>query len=352
MANTGIKNVLTLRKYVNGMVTSEVKNNVAGDPDYIAPYEDLVDCPTVLPTTTTTTSSTTTSTTITPPSTTVDITGVTAPIVQGDVDNYGATVGGTTTGNITYTWRVTKGEITGGTYDGSLRSVLTGTAASVPGIEVTWGLYGTGAGLIELDVTRGGVSNSDSETVNVLPLYYIFNACDGGTTVIDQLSTPPTMDQGLGQRYVDLSQQTAVYYVWSGFSQADSSGYPVVDLQAVTPTAYGCPSTSTTTLAPESITITGPFTAASAGESGIEYTVNTVYPTTEWVLTDQALAEFNPVDITITTSTSGTGTSTFEVTFGPYNGDGTETLRSQIIATSGNVTPQVSGTIEITQGPS
>lgn len=54
MANTGVKNVLTLRKYVNGVATSEFKANVSGDPDYIAPYVDLVDCP-VSGTTTTTT---------------------------------------------------------------------------------------------------------------------------------------------------------------------------------------------------------------------------------------------------------------------------------------------------------
>jgi hypothetical protein len=43
--NTGTKVVLTLRKYVNGVATSETKNNTVGDPDYIAPYEDLTDCP-------------------------------------------------------------------------------------------------------------------------------------------------------------------------------------------------------------------------------------------------------------------------------------------------------------------
>ena len=61
MANTGIKTVLTLRKYVNGIATDEVKTNSPSDPDYIAPYEDLVDCPIGLdPTTTTSTTTTTT----------------------------------------------------------------------------------------------------------------------------------------------------------------------------------------------------------------------------------------------------------------------------------------------------
>jgi hypothetical protein len=45
MANTGVKNVLTLRKYVNGEPTSFTKLNLVGDPDYIAPYEDIISCP-------------------------------------------------------------------------------------------------------------------------------------------------------------------------------------------------------------------------------------------------------------------------------------------------------------------
>lgn len=45
MANTGYKNVLTLRKYVDGDPTTITKVNVSTDPDYIAPYEDLTACP-------------------------------------------------------------------------------------------------------------------------------------------------------------------------------------------------------------------------------------------------------------------------------------------------------------------
>lgn len=65
MANTGIKNVLTLRKYINGVATSEVKPNEISDPDYIAPYEDLVSCPIGTTTTTTTTTAAPTTTTTT-----------------------------------------------------------------------------------------------------------------------------------------------------------------------------------------------------------------------------------------------------------------------------------------------
>ena len=47
MANTGKKIVLTLKEIENpgAVETGETKTNLASDPDYIAPYEDLVDCP-------------------------------------------------------------------------------------------------------------------------------------------------------------------------------------------------------------------------------------------------------------------------------------------------------------------
>ena len=45
MSNTGYKQILTLRKYVNGSATSETKTNVNTDPDYIAPYVDYSSCP-------------------------------------------------------------------------------------------------------------------------------------------------------------------------------------------------------------------------------------------------------------------------------------------------------------------
>lgn len=46
MANTGYKNWLTLRKYINGVATDETKTNDVSDPDYIAPVLDLTNCPT------------------------------------------------------------------------------------------------------------------------------------------------------------------------------------------------------------------------------------------------------------------------------------------------------------------
>lgn len=42
---TGNKVVTKLRKYINGYPTNEIKDNVQGDDDYIAPYEDVTACP-------------------------------------------------------------------------------------------------------------------------------------------------------------------------------------------------------------------------------------------------------------------------------------------------------------------
>ena len=44
MANSGYKNWLTLRKYINGVATDETKTNDAADADYIAPVIDLSAC--------------------------------------------------------------------------------------------------------------------------------------------------------------------------------------------------------------------------------------------------------------------------------------------------------------------
>ena len=80
MANTGTKVVLTLRKYVNGVATDETKVNSAGDPDYIAPYQDLVDCPIG--------GEQTTSTTTTAAPTTAAPTTTTTTIQQNFVNQY------------------------------------------------------------------------------------------------------------------------------------------------------------------------------------------------------------------------------------------------------------------------
>lgn len=92
--------------------------------------------------------------------------------------------------------------------------------------------------------TTTTTTTSTTTTTTTLQTYYLFNACDGGTTVIDVLATPPS---STNQRYVDFSVTPNEYYTYTGFTQAGPGGYPVVDLQAVTPTVTGCPTTTTTT---------------------------------------------------------------------------------------------------------
>lgn len=277
--------------------------------------------------------------------TTVDITGVTSPVEERDVATYGSIIGGNTSGDITYSWEVSKGLITGGTNVGGV-SVLNGVGATIPNIEVTWGGIDIGTGYVSLTATREGETGADNQTVEVLPIYWIFEACDGGETVIDrQYPFPSTND-----RYANYALYPVEYYIHNGFNVNNPAGWTIIELQPTGDT--GCP--TTTTPPPSSISITGPFEADTAGESGVTYTVTTDPQTVIWTLSDGPLAEFNPIDITFTTSTSGEGNGSFQVTFGPYNGDGSETLRSLISATEINPEfgndPAV-GSITVSQSP-
>lgn len=265
--------------------------------------------------------------------TTISITGDFSSIVEGNSRNYGSTIGGNTSGAIVYSWSVSGGSITSGQ----------GTANA----NILWSAPGTG--ILGLTATREGRSDFDSNSLTVLPIFYIFNACDGGTTVIDQLSTPPSANN---QRYIDFSTSPATFYTYSGSTQNDSSSYPIVDLQAATPFATGCPEPEPTPLS--EMSITGLTDIPGSGQSGVQYTLNVDPNTVSWQLSDAALSGFNPIDITITTSTSGTGDATFNANFGAYTGNGSETLRSQITATELN--PAVgnaaaSGSITISQSP-
>lgn len=265
--------------------------------------------------------------------TTATITGDFSTIIEGNSRTYGSIIGGNTSGTITYSWGASGGVITSGQ----------GTA----NVDVTWTEPGTAS--LSLLATREGRSDSDSGSLTVLPIYYIFNACDGGTTVIDRLASAPTLDS---QRYVDYSTNPFTYYTYSGFTQNDSSGYPIVDLQAEQPAVSGCPTPEPPPLS--TLTIVGDQDILGTGENGVVYNLDVNPDTVSWQLTDQALSGFNPIDITFVTSTSGTGDTNFSVNFGAYTGNGTETLRSQIIATELNPAfgnPAASGSITISQSP-
>jgi hypothetical protein len=265
--------------------------------------------------------------------TTATITGDFTTIIEGNSRNYGSTIGGNTSGTITYSWSASGGTITSGQ----------GTA----NVSVLWTEPGTAT--LFLTATREGRSGNDSDSLTVLPIYYIFNACDGGTTVIDRLGSAPTL---ANQRYVDFSTNPFTYYTYSGFTQNDSSGYPIVDLQTETPAVAGCPAPEPPPLS--TLTIVGDQDILGTGESGVVYALDVDPNTVSWQLTDQALSGFNPIDITFVSSTSGTGDTNFSVNFGAYTGNGSETLRSQIIATELNPTspnPASVGSITISQSP-
>lgn len=284
--------------------------------------------------------------------TTAAITGDFSSVTEGVVRTYGSSIGGNTTGAITYSWSVSKGEITGGSYDGNGNSVITGV--NIPNIQVTWGTLDIGTGSINLTAVRQGYEGvAPTRTIQILGTYYLFTACDGGETVVSrQVSDPPFCDGNGCRRYANYAVNPIEYYVYADSQVNSPAGFTEIGLQPVTdggsPT-YGCPTPEPPPV--EDVNITGPFSIDAAGENGVVYDITTVFNTTGWQVTKQALSGFNPINLTFVTSTSGTGDGSVTVNFGPYNGDGTETLRSQIVVTTDNVTPQVSGTVEISQGP-
>ena len=77
MANTGIKRVLTLRKFVDGVSTPSTKTNDKDDQDYVA---DFFDASCLAPGQTTTTTTTTTSTTTTTTTSSQDAVGKIAAV--------------------------------------------------------------------------------------------------------------------------------------------------------------------------------------------------------------------------------------------------------------------------------
>jgi hypothetical protein len=110
--------------------------------------------------------------------TTVEITGDFTDIQRYLSRTYGSTVGGNTTGTITYSWSVSGGTINSGQ----------GTSS----VNVTWDTVGTGT--LSLTATRQGRSGSDSGSLTVLPLYYRFERCSDGLLVWQNLASEPALD--------------------------------------------------------------------------------------------------------------------------------------------------------------
>jgi hypothetical protein len=256
--------------------------------------------------------------------TTVVITGDFTDIQRYLSRTYGSSVGGNTVGTITYSWSVSGGTINSGQ----------GTSS----VNVTWDTVGTGT--LSLTATRQSRSGFDSGSLTVLPLYYRFERCSDGLLVWQNLASEPALD--------DLYTDGVNEFVYIG----PPTSYPgtiVTNLSG--PIGSGCTPPPPD---PSTISITGDQDIDTAGQSGVTYTITTDPQSVIWLLSDTNLPQYNPIPLTITTSTSGTGNGTFDVTFGAYNGDGTETLRSVITATEQNPTnpnPAASGSIVISQSP-
>lgn len=261
--------------------------------------------------------------------TTAEITGDFSAVAEGTTRSYGSTIGGNTSGDVTYTWSASKGEISGGSYDGNGNSVLSGVGIS--GVDVTWGLYELGTGTLSLSATRQGYTGVAPTQSISIGIYYLFTACDGGETVVStQSSAAPQYDPvNGGQAYVDYSGASPVYYTYADSFVYSPTGYTEKQLQAYSPLTFGCP---TPPPPPENvIDISGPSVAPTEGQSGVDYTITTDPQTVGWSASAVPLdPAFNEVPITITSATGGTGDGTLTVTFGAYNGNGTETLYSQI----------------------
>ena len=256
--------------------------------------------------------------------TTVTINGDFTDIQRYYSRDYTSTVGGTTTGTITYAWTVSGGVINSGQ----------GTSA----VNVSWNTVGTGT--LSLTATRQGRSGFDSDSLTVLPLYYRFERCIDGLLVWQNLASEPTVQ--------DLYTDGVYEFVYIG-PPTSQPGTIVTNLSG--PIGSGCTPPPPD---PSSISITGDQDIDPAGETGVSYTLTTDPQSVIWVLGDVAFPSYNPLDITFTSSTSGTGDTVFTVNFGAYNGDGTETLRSFIYATEQNPTAPntaAEGTIVISQSP-
>lgn len=256
--------------------------------------------------------------------TTATITGDFTDIVENNSRTYGSTIGGNTSGTITYSWSASGGTITSGQ----------GTA----NVDVLWSTVGTGT--LSLTATREGRSGSDSGSLTVLDVYYRFERCSDGLLVFHNAPSEPTIND----RYVDDFSNRYIY-----IGPATTQPGTIVNLYGPTGTSCVDPAPD-----PSILTITGDQDILGVGENGVVYNLDVTPNTVSWQLTDQALSGFNPIDITFVSSTSGTGDTNFSVNFGAYTGNGSETLRSQIIATELNPTspnPASVGSITISQSP-
>jgi len=173
--------------------------------------------------------------------TTVSITGDFSDIIEGGSRIYGSTVGGNTSGTITYVWSVSRGVINSGQ----------GTAS----VNVTWTDAGTGS--LSLTATRQGRSDSDSRTLTITPTFFSYlvtydqfneqTACQSTTEfVVYSLCSPITLP-GEGQCFLYNSGNVNDPVSPGYYADVSTGNYYYVENNGLVEEIMPCGTTTTTT---------------------------------------------------------------------------------------------------------
>ena len=266
MANSGYKNWLTLRKYVNGIATDTTKSNTSSDPDYIAPVLDTTACPT---------------TANNCPQIISAISDITADVGDNNTTIDLTTVFSDSDGDsLTYTASSTNSVSIGASISGSnlIISYLSGTAA-LSTITVTAD-DGTCSATDSFSVTLNEVITPTAPTVPTVPTTPTPPTCPDLITV----ASASFNLVGGAQTYTSLGG-------WCYQTQEDTEGEKwYIDINSTTPNIYiwefsggagtSCPSGTTSPVGTEisSWTYDGNTITPGAGtelwNSGIEWTYN------------------------------------------------------------------------------
>lgn len=173
--------------------------------------------------------------------TTVTITGDFSDIIEGGSRIYGSTVGGNTSGTITYAWSVSRGVINSGQ----------GTAS----VNVSWTDAGTGS--LSLTATRQGRSDSDSRNITITPTFFSYlvtydqfneqTACQSTNEfIVYSLCSPITLP-GEGLCYLYNSGNVNDPVAPGYYADVSTGNYYYVENNGLVEEILPCGSTTTTT---------------------------------------------------------------------------------------------------------
>ena len=131
---------------------------------------------------------------------------------------------------------------------------------------VIQGVTCSGGGKGALTATPTPVPNTSTPTPTPQTTYYIFDACDGGETILATLGTAPLTDR---LRYVDYSQTPNKYFVYTGNTTTSTTGYTVnSNLESTGFDQYECLSPTTTPTPPIATYTTSPGSSTSVSGTG------------------------------------------------------------------------------------